>query len=1693
MQQLGQLIRNPTFVRLVEWDVAWANVKQGSKTFDGFVTQVRNLAKESKEEFGLELPRGIIAAKLLGGCSQMSPENIGVITQGLDIIKEGQDASNDVSRKIEEAIRKHISTVKVFMDKPHGANHVGYAGRTDVLGQPLSPGEDLRDKLNRESGEDGEHEAFIAGHKRKYEKRNEEDRDKMRKLGQCFECKSTEHLSYDCPKKKERLERKKKEVEARGEVWRGGKPPGNKVNKVNYARHVEDKLTIHLNEEDMYFSEDEDQDTSRTWKSYLATSIHIEDNYEECSNLSGGLSNGLGSLPDLISSDEEDEDDLEHDIGEEPVKIWKAHMARSTVDINRPAQVHFSSTQADHALIDTGCQKSVCGQTWFDTYKANLSTDERAMILEEVGTSAYKFGGHGVYKSVRLVIAPVYVGGSRKIIKFDVVNTEIPLLLSLKLMQKMNMNILCRDSEDNMAKVGDVTFKLHYSEGHLYIPLSRNGSKASVLSEDKHGNNKFAFLAMGDVFTKGKEVEEIRKVHIGAGHAPLHKMRMILREAGQWNDVTKELVSGVLKQCNVKRCRESGEIQKKDPHANIRVIKELGDMVSVDLKIRHGAKDILYAVDGATSYATAAFIRNKTSEEVATKLFRTWYGHGLPRIKVCKSDNGSEFIGHAFQMMSRLFNTHNVRTVPYHPASNGMVERVHAVIDGIMERLLEGHPSLDEESALVWALSSYNAATMSTGFSPNQLVFGVTNTDVDIMDYDVMDCTENPLDKAHRFMEDFQIRRDAREAHLRVKNCLKLKQILLRKSNPTANVKPIGTYVWVRRNKEYIGIGQVCHTLGSECGVKMAKGWMTCKHGDLLTLTSSELAKHGLGNNHHEDIRDAQELQDEDLREQEHNGISTELEYFHRTPTVAEYIHPDTFDQAPTSGSDSEAESVSSGGSSTDNGDPQDIQEQWVRLLNNNQVLNTDRGQNTSDSEAGATIPASSQAMGQTGQDRDTSDGEADTSTQSTKASPGQASSNDRQPSLERAATMPQTQVQGQADKQRTGSERGTSRLRRTKRTPTTPKSKPPPLTRRSPRSPASPGSQPAAKKSVADPRANRYGPDASTINVINVIDHPRKKGEDIELYNVNTKSFEPCRIVNGSRKPGSKSHYRVKNQNGCSVWRDLHKEVWREAKDNQGQDADVEDDDMDISNVAYVKPGKVHEAFHTVIPHWQHSQSLVIKAKEKEMLSHERFGTFRETQLDSLSKAERESLLPSTWSISYKGDPKDANVKARLCVRGDLEKGIENIRTDSPTANPESLRLILTLAASTGLKINSIDFSSAFVQGKDIERTVFLRPPPDIRQQKPGMVWKVIKRLYGFKDASRGWMQALDEDLRANGMIRSHFDKGLYLYYEKNVLAGLMAVHVDDLLFAGPASMHNKVVKPLKQKYVIGAEDQEAFTFTGWGLSQDDTGITLSQDAYMDKTSLEEYEHFRRYTLSDKELLDDTEQSDYRALNGVLGWIAGTSRPHLAFHYSNSSGKLNKATKGDAKQLLRTLEKTKAERSILRFSNLGPVQDWKYEVYVDASPGRSRIYDSYIGEICFLTNGKNVRNVTSWKSQKLEIPSATPLEAEAEALLNAHAKIKNFKYLFNEIFNIDITADLITDSKSLASSINSDNSASKNRKIAVAIITARKLMEEAGNIRILWTEGNRNPSDVLTKGTADPRLLTELLQSGRSQAMSTD
>ena len=60
---------------------------------------------------------------------------------------------------------------------------------------------------------------------------------------------------------------------------------------------------------------------------------------------------------------------------------------------------------------------------------------------------------------------------------------------------------------------------------------------------------------------------------------------------------------------------------------------------------------------------------------------------------------------------------------------------------------------------------------------------------------------------------------------------------------------------------------------------------------------------------------------------------------------------------------------------------------------------------------------------------------------------------------------------------------------------------------------------------------------------------------------------------------------------------------------------------------------------------------------------------------------------IPIRWVITeQKDDGKNQPFKARLCMRGDLEKGKENVRADSPTASKETLKLALIIAANEGL-----------------------------------------------------------------------------------------------------------------------------------------------------------------------------------------------------------------------------------------------------------------------------------------------------------------------------------------------------------------------------------------------------------------------
>ena len=67
---------------------------------------------------------------------------------------------------------------------------------------------------------------------------------------------------------------------------------------------------------------------------------------------------------------------------------------------------------------------------------------------------------------------------------------------------------------------------------------------------------------------------------------------------------------------------------------------------------------------------------------------------------------------------------------------------------------------------------------------------------------------------------------------------------------------------------------------------------------------------------------------------------------------------------------------------------------------------------------------------------------------------------------------------------------------------------------------------------------------------------------------------------------------------------------------------------------------------------------------------------------------------------------------KTRFAVRGFQEK--TNIQADSPTGSKECMRIILMIVAANGWTLHAIDVKSAFLQGKQINHIIYLKPPPE-------------------------------------------------------------------------------------------------------------------------------------------------------------------------------------------------------------------------------------------------------------------------------------------------------------------------------------------------------------------------------------------
>lgn len=254
--------------------------------------------------------------------------------------------------------------------------------------------------------------------------------------------------------------------------------------------------------------------------------------------------------------------------------------------------------------------------------------------------------------------------------------------------------------------------------------------------------------------------------------------------------------------------------------------------------------------------------------------------------------------------------------------------------------------------------------------------------------------------------------------------------------------------------------------------------------------------------------------------------------------------------------------------------------------------------------------------------------------------------------------------------------------------------------------------------------------------------------------------------------------------------------------------------------------------------------------------------------------------------------------VKSRMTVRGFEDMAANDLETYAGTATRWAQRIIVSAAAQRSWRLFCFDVTVAFLQGltfKEIaaaegtpEREVSFSPPKGYEayfRELPGFssfdglrhVLRMLKCIYGLKDAPRAWKMKLERSLKAAGGQPLHTDRNLWVWFKNGSLCLVLSTHVDDLKGTGETGEIERIRVLLTTEFGKLKESFDNFTHCGIEHETDKQArtITLHQRPYVKQLKLMDAATLN--SMKSDELLPTALIEQFQSLLGALSWLTQT------------------------------------------------------------------------------------------------------------------------------------------------------------------------------------------------------------------------
>ena len=215
------------------------------------------------------------------------------------------------------------------------------------------------------------------------------------------------------------------------------------------------------------------------------------------------------------------------------------------------------------------------------------------------------------------------------------------------------------------------------------------------------------------------------ELHEKMAHVGPEKVFELAQQRFYWPRMSAEITEYIQKKC---RC-----IVTKKPNVEVRAplvpIKATYpfEMIALDfLKLdpcKGGFLYVMIVVDHFTRFTQMYATRTKSSQAAASKLWNEFIPtFGFP--KQIHHDQGGEWNSNLWKELHRYTGIKATNTTPYHPMSDGMVERLNRTAINMLKAIPEKQKSMWKNHLPKLAFAHNSTVNKSTGQTPFYLMFG---------------------------------------------------------------------------------------------------------------------------------------------------------------------------------------------------------------------------------------------------------------------------------------------------------------------------------------------------------------------------------------------------------------------------------------------------------------------------------------------------------------------------------------------------------------------------------------------------------------------------------------------------------------------------------------------------------------------------------------------------------------------------------------------------------------------------------------------------------------------------------------------------------------------------------------------------------------------------------------------------------